>query len=122
MYNSLVLSLTKCFQGKAINISLDFQDILSNIGEDANFEFPSSLMELYTSDLNWKFLKIKTIQWNRVGYISNPTKQTTNLKSPTSIFLKTLIIVSCGPTWYLSSSFTFFFLVRHVPPNEDFAA
>ena len=55
MYNSLVVSLIKRFQGKAIDIALDFQDILSNIGEDPNFEFPSSLMELYTSDLNWKF-------------------------------------------------------------------
>ena len=80
MYNSLVVSLTKRFQGKAIDIALDFQDILSNIGEDPNSEFPSSLMELYTSDLNWKFLKIEMIQWNRVGHISNPTKHTTNLK------------------------------------------
>ena len=46
--------MTERFQGKAIDIARDFQDILSNISRDSNYELPSmnSLMELYTTDLN----------------------------------------------------------------------
>ena len=79
MYNSLVVSLTKRFQGKAINIARDFQDILSNISEDSNYEFPSmnSLINLYTTDLNWKFLKLEMIQWDRVS--KYPTLPNTRL-------------------------------------------
>ena len=77
MYNSLVGSLTKRFQGNAIEIARNFQN---NISEDSYFEFPSmnSLIELYTTDIN--LLKLEMIQWNRLCKISNPTKHTTDLK------------------------------------------
>ena len=82
MYNSLVGSLTKRFQGKAIDIAQDFLNILSNISEDSIFEFPSmnSLIELCTTDINWKMLKLEMIQWKRLCKIANPTKHTTDLK------------------------------------------
>ena len=53
MHNSLVGSLTKRFQGKAVDIARDFQKFLSNISEDSIFEFLSmnSLIELYTTEL-----------------------------------------------------------------------
>ena len=63
MYNSLLVSLTKHFQGKTIDIAQDFHDILSSISEDSNNEFPSmnSLMELHTTYVNWKYFKIEII-------------------------------------------------------------
>ena len=44
MYNSLEMSMTKRFQGKAIDIARDFQDILSNLKEGAEFPNMNSLM------------------------------------------------------------------------------
>ena len=80
MYNSLEISMTKRFQGKAIDIARDFQDILSNLKEGAEFPNMNSLMELYTTDINWEFLKMEMIQWKRVILISNVAKDTTSLK------------------------------------------
>ena len=40
----------------------------------------NTLIELYTTDINWKMFKLETIQWNRLCKISNPTKHTTDLK------------------------------------------
>ena len=48
MYNSLEMSMTKRFQGKSIDIARDFQDILSNLEEGAEFTNMNSPMELYT--------------------------------------------------------------------------
>ena len=48
------------FQCKATDIARDFQDILSNISGDSYYEFASKA--LYTTDLNWKFLKLEMIQ------------------------------------------------------------
>ena len=52
MYNSLEMSMTKRFQGKAIDIARDFQDIFSNLKEGAEFPNMNSLMELYTTVIN----------------------------------------------------------------------
>ena len=82
MYNSLVDSLTKRFQVNSIDIARDFQNILSNISEDSILEFLSmnSLIELYTTGINWKMLKLEMIRWNRLYKLSNLTKHTTDLK------------------------------------------
>ena len=40
----------------------------------------NSLIELYTTDINWEFLKMEIIQWKRVILLSNVAKDTTSLK------------------------------------------
>ena len=63
MYNSLVESLTKRFQCKAIDITGEFQGILSNFNECAEFPNMNPLIELYNS-VNWEFLKMEKKQTN----------------------------------------------------------
>ena len=47
MYNFLVVSLTKRIQGKAIDIAEEFQSILSNLKECAEFPNMNPLIKLY---------------------------------------------------------------------------
>ena len=74
------MSMTKRFQGKAIDIARNFQDIWSNLKEGAEFHSMNSLMELYSTNINWKFWKMEMIQWKRVILLYNVAKYTTSLK------------------------------------------
>ena len=122
MYNSLEMSMTKRFQGKAIDIARDFQDILSNLKEGAELPNMNSLMELYTTDINWEFLKVEMIQWKRVILLSNVAKDTTSLKYLHQYLAENSDHRVMWPNLVSFLSSTFFYLARHVLPNAVLAA
>ena len=116
------MSMTKRFQVEAIFIAIDFQDILSNLKAGAEFPNLNSLMELYTTDINWKFLKMEMIQRKRVILLSNVAKDTTSLKYLHQYLAENSDYRVMWPNLVSLLSSTFFYLARHVLPNAVLAA